>query len=89
METYYIYKFSYADELLYVGSTEDVDKRIRLHKSSLKNNNTIYFYEYLRENDLNFDDLRLVIINFDCKGDFGMALRSHGLPITGRINKKN
>lgn len=59
----YIYCFFYQFDELYIGSTQDFNKRLITHKKSLKYNHQMPFYKYLRDNDLTFNDLELEYIN--------------------------
>ena len=54
-----IYFYFYEDELLYIGSSMNMKRRIKEHKSRLKCGSNIPFYNYLRENNLTFDTIEL------------------------------
>ena len=54
-----IYFYFYKETLLYIGSSMDIKARIEVHKSKLKNGNTMPFYKYLREQNLTFENLEL------------------------------
>lgn len=61
----FLYKIFYNGVLLYVGSTSDIKKRKILHKSGLKNGVDRPLYRYLRENNINFEELIFEIIETD------------------------
>ena len=51
--------------LLYIGSTKNVKDRIITHKCDFKRDFNKLFYIYLRDNNLNFDDLFLEVFEVD------------------------
>ena len=62
-----VYKYFFDDQLLYIGSTFNLQDRERHHKSCLNNKNSKKynkpFYKYLNENGLKIEDLKKEIIN--------------------------
>ena len=67
----HIYNYSYNNEILYIGSTFDLQDRERLHKSVLNNEKSNQynkpFYVYLRDQKLQIKDLKKEIINTTLK----------------------
>ena len=63
----HVYKYFFDDQLLYIGSTFDLQERERQHKSSVNNENSkkynYPFYKYLRDQNILFEDLKKEIIN--------------------------
>ena len=57
-----VYFYFYQNEMLYIGSTFNLKQRKKDHKSALKCGNTRPFYKYLREHNLNFDNLRIEVV---------------------------
>lgn len=55
-----VYGYYWDGILLYVGLTKDVKKRHTAHKKN-KAKNTHFFYEFLRQNYIDVDDLEFVI----------------------------
>ena len=53
--------------LLYIGSTVNPNKRHPDHKSNLKKGKEMFFYKYLREQSLTFDDLSYECIKVNVK----------------------
>ena len=61
----YIYCYFYGKDVLYIGSTKNIQQRQRGHKSSLNNNSQLPFYRYLRERNISFVDLDIEILKVD------------------------
>lgn len=59
----WIYYYYYGELLLYIGSTVDIQRRQRDHKSNLKNGKNRPFYNYLKENEITYDMLSIEIIH--------------------------
>jgi len=58
---YSIYKLVLPDGECYIGSTNDIQQRLRRHKSDCNNENSRSFerklYKYIRDNSMSWDDI--------------------------------
>ena len=58
-----IYTISYNDQVIYVGSTNDINHRERQHKYDMKKRTDIMpIYKYIRENQLDFSELKFTVM---------------------------
>lgn len=64
----FLYQYLYNDIVLYVGSTMDMRKRHNEHKSDL-NRKDYKFYRYLKEHDIDFEQLDLKYVCGDVEND--------------------
>jgi predicted GIY-YIG superfamily endonuclease len=56
-----VYAYMLNDEILYIGSTLNLHIRKRQHKSAFKNGMDMPFYNYLREQNIIFENLKLEV----------------------------
>lgn len=56
-----VYAFIYNTDILYIGSTFDIKRRMGEHKRHSKNGDQP-FYKYLRLHNINFEDLVIEIV---------------------------
>lgn len=95
---FFLYKIFYNSLLLYVGSTNNIQRRKREHKKSLNNGFDRPLYNYLRNNNIKFEQLIFEIIETDIDNKCDLLLAEGAmikelLPvcnerIEGRTNKE-
>jgi len=71
MNNYFIYGIYNNDNLIYIGSTNNFNKRKTTHLCNIKKNNTnskIKLYQYIKKNNLTVD-IEILSIHDNCTKD--------------------
>jgi hypothetical protein len=65
LKQFVVYKLS-VGEMVYIGSTYDLRKRVREHKSDCFNSNSNKYnkplYKYIRDNHIDFDEVKIEVL---------------------------